>query len=234
MTEFSVTFRAISLKAAADIQLGGLFEASSSVAGLGFYFDAIASNDVYIPVANVNFPYAIREGNGLRISLVAHGVDLKSTVSFGAVAAEARVEDVRVEYEVSGIGVNTDVIEAVMLLKSDLTLDLAAQLDEIVRDKLPAMLETSGLPARRYRVPLPPLASAVDPAVRARTVSYAMACIGGGRSQKKALEGMPDWALEPLVIATYARVVPGLKHDEAPKQVHQIKASTWLSTGEIA
>lgn len=231
MTSFSVTFRAISLRAAANIKIAEIFSQNASVNGLGFYFDAMVMNDHYTPVLNEAFPYAIREGNGLRISLVAHDAKLQSTVSFGAVAAEARLKNVRVEYEISGFGIDMAVIKAMLSLSSDLTIELAAQLDEVVTDLLPRMLETPGLPVRKFRVPLGAFSGEIEPATRDRTVCYAMASIAGGRSLRRALDAMPGWALEEIVIAVYARLTPGLGYEAAPSGAQQMKASTWLSTG---
>ncbi len=231
--KWSITFRAITLQAAADIKMSPLFEANATTQGLGFYFDAFYSNDYYQPVPNKNFPYALREGNGLRLSLVAFDVDLKSTVSVGAVAAEANLRKTKVQYELTGFGLTMDLIAAVMNLKGDLSMELVADLDDIVSHKLPEMLSATGLPVMRYRVPLPSLADDVKPEVRARTVAFAMARIGSGCTLDVATHTMPAWAVENVVIATYACVAPGLDHGISPSPQQQSKANLWLSTGQI-
>lgn len=233
MTSFAVTFRAISIHAALELQLSSIFEGTADVNGLAFYFDAMVTNDVYVPVHNPHMPYALREGNGLRITLLARDLSVNTSVSLGAVVAEAELGASSVEYEIKGVGLQMDVIKKLMLLKGKVSVEFAAQLDKILSVELPKMLESPGLPPDEFKVPLPPVSKDVDPRDRARTISYAISCVAKGRSLKRAREQRPPWAIDPVIVSAYARVVPALDHGQNPNNQDQIRASTWLSTGQM-
>jgi len=233
---FQVTLRSMSVEVASKMDVAGIFNAEGSGQGLAVLFDALLQDDFYEYVPVPGAPFIKRKGTGLRIALRANRADVKSRLSFAALAAHTEIDHVDIRYQVRGIGLSTDVVDR--LLEIDVTgafnTGVYQQIHAVISDALPKYLsETTPLSVGEFSVPVPSFQD--DPTDRARSVNYAISMLAQGRSLKDATASRPTWVSAELMLVIYARVMGAVSSDSEtkPSGTQQARANTWLTKGRI-
>jgi hypothetical protein len=233
---FDLTFRSLSLQAAAEMNVSSIFQGSGSGNGLALLFDALLRSEyaeqVVLPSG---FSYIKRRGTGLRVAMKMITAEAKAATTFAGVAAQTTLGLATTNYKIEGIALSEAVIDAL------LDIPISGQLSEqtfraiqvALSERLPDYLESNEIKLGDYAEP-----AAIDldkPGVRARSINYAMSMIARRMALPDALEQQPADVSRETVVVTYARFTGSVDTSSRrrPSPTDAEAANFWLSTGSL-
>jgi hypothetical protein len=235
-TGFEVAFRSMSIDTAARLQLSALFAADGDRKGMALMFDIILHTDYHERVDLAGgFSYIKRKGTGLRIAMRATGLDLKASLTFASVAAQATLKKATAEYKIHGFGLSDEVVASLLSIpmSGGLSSDTYHALQRTISEQLPEYLRSNEVGVSEYVVPVPSLQD--EPGARARSINYATSMVAQRKSLAEANKHRPPGISPEIVALVYARFLGGVSSasENAPSAAQAEQASRWLATGNI-
>jgi hypothetical protein len=235
-TGFEVAFRSMSIETAARLQVSSLFSADGDRKGMALMFDIILHTDFHEQVdLSDGFSYVKKKGSGLRIAMKATGLDLKASLTFASVAAQATLKKASAEYRIHGFGLSDDVVGSLLTIpmSGGLSSDTYQALQRTISKQLPEYLRSKAVGVSEYVVPVPSLQD--EPGARARSIHYAASMVGQRKSLADANKHRPQAISAEIVALVYARFLGGVStdSDKPPSPEQAAQASRWLATGNI-
>jgi hypothetical protein len=231
LRNFEVINDAVSLSAAATLGLGAFFKGSGSAKDQGFYLDAMSFTDEYSerPMPDQSI-IATRWGVGIRVLLRASEITADVSLNFGLVGAAVELGKARAHYEISGIGIGSDGLVAVleeMPLLGNFSYETYLKLNGTVGKKLADLLKAQKDQLEPQPVAVA-LAKPLDPIATARTVYYAMVSIANRRSLHDALSHADPKVDRDMLRTVYTEVAATGDDQQQPSGESQARAEEWL------
>jgi hypothetical protein len=235
-TGFEVAFRSMSLETAARLQVSSLFTADGSHNGMALMFDIILHTNFHEQVDLAGgFSYIKKKGTGLRIAMKGTGLDLKASLTFASVAAQATLKKASAEYKIHGFGLSDEVVASLLTIpmSGGLSSDTYQALQRTISVQLPEYLRSNAVGVSEYVVPVPSFQD--EPGARARSINYAVSMVGQRKSLAEANKHRPQGISTEVVALIYARFMGSVStdSDKQPSPGQADQANRWLATGNI-
>lgn len=233
LNNFSVVSGSISLSLAVNLGLGTIFRGAVSANEKAFFLDAMTYTDAYaekaLPGGGI---YATRWGVGIRIYLRVQDFSGNASLNFSLVGAAVELKQASAQYEISGIGIGTEGLVAVLdelPAIGDFKYETYLKINGAILKKLAAHINTNKATLKPLPVAVA-VARSIDPLESSRSYYFAVRKIAARKSLSEALAGAPPTIDRDVLRSTYT-LVAGVKSDnERPSKDAQERAEEWLRT----